>query len=358
MKRVIICIAIVFFFNLPAAAIDYNDFSPDMQQILDGVIAELTSNGGVFIAGRVTMDDEAHISGGKDVKVNFCKNVDSPILIYDGGWFLMRNVLSSHYAGSGKLVLQAFGYDPIDASIAVLKGKVTYVEFVMHQTPSEKLASIAGTVVNEQNEPLDGARVSLSFPLAYNVANGEPSMSIKTGADGRYLFEDLSITKHYILVSASGYASLSTDVTPHTDETAIKNLMLYRNRKAVIDYVYQADGSRNFTGGNPQTGTIEWVNGTGGIDFSDGGVEQYEPESLMDIEMTQGGDTLNFGIFYSNGKNGFYDAGTAAFESVTVAAESGYSTKEKPCAVGHVYVVRTYEDKYAKFIVRSISESE
>jgi hypothetical protein len=43
------------------------------------------------------------------------------------------------------------------------------------------------------------------------------------------------------------------------------------------------------------------------------------------------------------------------FDSVTEAAQTGYSTTARPCVVGHTYVVRTYENKYAKFVVRSIS---
>jgi len=30
----------------------------------------------------------------------------------------------------------------------------------------------------------------------------------------------------------------------------------------------------------------------------------------------------------------------------------------KPCIVGHVYVIHTYEKNYAKFIVRNISENK
>jgi hypothetical protein len=100
------------------------------------------------------------------------------------------------------------------------------------------------------------------------------------------------------------------------------------------------------------------LNGQGGIDFSDGKVEGYEPNSLRDIEMRQDQGKLKFQNFYVNGKNGFYDAGDVDFESITEAAETGYSTTAKPCIIGHTYIVRTYESNYAKFVVRSISGSE
>jgi hypothetical protein len=314
-----------------------------MQQILDERIAELTSKGGICIAGKVTMDDEAHISSGKDVKINFCRCVDEPLWVYDGGWFIMgRTVQSGSYTGPARLLLRAFGYDPIDASIAIINGKMNYVEFVMHKTPADELASIAGTIVNDQNEPIAGAMVNISFPLSYSVVNEQPQMSINTEPNGYYSFNGLSATPYHLWVLApSRYAAGAFEVTPIAGKTSIRNQKMYPNLSIIFDYVYRRDGSRNFTGGKLETGTIEWVNGTGGISFSEGGVKRHE---LRDIEMTQDSDTLDFQIFYVNGKNGFYDAGAVNFESVTVAAESGYSTKAKPCAVGHVYIVRTYED--------------
>lgn len=359
MKKIIFCL-IIWVLNLPAAAIDYNDFPPNLQQILNERIAEVNANGGICVAGGVTMSDEAYIGSGKDVKVNFCQGVDEQLWIYDGGWFIMSRTLQNiSYPGPAKLVLRAFGYDPIDASIAVGQKQITYVEFVMRKTPAEKLASISGAIVNDQNEPIEGAMVNISFPLAYYVVNEQPRMSINTEPNGHYSFEDLSITEYHLWVlSPSGHAPSAFDVTPIAGKTTIKNLKLYKNRSIVIDYVYQADGSRSFTGGEIQSGTIEWVNGHEGVDFSDGKAEGYEQDSLRDIEMRQDRDSLKFQIFYANGKNGFYDAGVIDFESLTEAAESGYTTGAKPCIVGHTYVVRTYEGNYAKFIVTSISDSE
>jgi hypothetical protein len=360
MKKIIFAIFICSF-NLPASAIDYNDFPPNLQQILNERIAELKSNGGICIAGSVIMSDETNIGSGKDVKVNFLKNVDKPIDIYDGGWFIMdRTLKSDSYAGLGKLVLRAFGYDPIDASIAVLKGQITYVEYVMQKTPAEKLTAITGKVVNDQNEPMVGIRVNLDFPYAYSVANEHPMISKITESNGRYLFENLSETEYNLYIAAtSGYAGVSANTAPAKGKTAIKDIKLYKNLSIIIDYVYQAEpNNSSFTEGDLQTGTLEWVNGHEGVDFSDGRVEGYDSQSLRDIEMRQDQGWLNFQIFYVNGQNGFYDAGAVDFESVTEAAQTGYSTDGKPCVIGHTYVVRTYESNYAKFVVISISGSK
>jgi hypothetical protein len=75
--------------------------------------------------------------------------------------------------------------------------------------------------------------------------------------------------------------------------------------------------------------------------------------------MSQDQDVMIFRMFYANGKgNGFYDAGEVDFESVTEADENGYSMQVQPSVVGHVYIVKTYENNYAKFIVKSVSVEE
>lgn len=98
------------------------------------------------------------------------------------------------------------------------------------------------------------------------------------------------------------------------------------------------------------------MNGSDGVDFSDGKVEGYEPNSLRDLEMFQDQGKLKFRISYANGQgNGFYDKGEVDFDSVIEAPVSGYSIDAKPVTVGHTYVVKTYENNYAKLIVNSIS---
>jgi len=370
MKNIIFYIVIIFIIFLaigcaikpkPAAvALNYNDFLPALQQILDQRIAEVNANGGICVAGRVTMSDGNHINSGEDVKVNLYYNIDEPLWVYKDGWFITGHALSPEYAGDGwKLVARAFGYEPNDVSITILQGEITYIELGMQKTSSEDLSSVEGIVLNDQNEPFNGAVVNLSFPYASHGMNNEPYRSVITGSDGQYSFKGLSSAKHSLVASAEGYAYHSVGFTPSAGEATTKDLKLYQNRKIIIDYVYQADGNSGFTEGNLKADTVEWVNGNDGMDFSDGKVEGYEQQSLRDIEMKQDQDMLRFQIFYCNGQgNGFYDAGEVVFESVTDAAENGYATGARPCIVGHVYIVKTYENNYAKFIVRSISGSK
>ena len=335
--------------------IDYGGFPPDLQLVLDQRIAELNANGGICIAGRVTMSDGTIINGGKDVLVNLHHGVDAPLRVYEGGWFIMRRILRSNYAGPGKgFILRAVGYEPIDASVTVLDGEMTYLEFVMHKTAPENLASVQGMVLDENDEPVNGARVSISFPFANLGTRNKPYISMTTDFDGRYSFGGLSVTEHTVTAYADGYAYHTGKFTPLAGAVVLEPRKLYPKRRIIIDYVYQANGSRNFTAGDLHKGTIDWLNGKGGVDFSEGKVEGYEPDDLRDLEMQQDQGILKFRNFYVNGRNGFYDAGLVDFESVVEAKDTKYSTREKLCLVGHVYVVKTYEEgNYAKFIVRS-----
>lgn len=332
--------------------ISYGDFPPHLQAILDERIAELQTNGGSYIAGRVKFNDGSPIRSGNDVMINLYHGIDDPLQVYEGGWFIMYRILSSRYAGPDKgFVLRAFGYDPIDASIIVLDKEITYLDFEMDKTPPDKLASVKGVVTDDHDRPVEGARVSIYFPFAHR---GRPDMRIQTDPNGEYSFEGLSSAEHGVHFSKSGYAYDSDKFTPPEGGTAVKDLKLYPRHRIIIDYVYQADGSRSFTSGNLQTGTIDWGLFEGSVDFSEGQVEGHGPDEDLQLRQEQG--VLKFRVFHVRGPNGFYDAGAVPLDSVTEAAETGYNTRgNKPCKVGHVYVVRTCEeDNYAKFIVKSL----
>lgn len=203
MKKIIFCVSMCLL-NLPAFALDYNDFPPDLQKTLDQRNATLTSKEGMCVAGRLRTNDGTQFKGGGDVKVNLYGGFDIPLRVYDGGWFIMEPVLPANYnRGYGtKIMLRSFEYDPIDANITLLQGKITYAEFVMHATPAENLASVSGMVLNDKNEPVEGVYVSLSFPFSCHAYDGrgatEPRLEMTTDKDGRYSFERLSISNFSI----------------------------------------------------------------------------------------------------------------------------------------------------------------
>jgi len=346
-------------FCLEATAVSYDDFPTDLQDILDERITELNANGGICIAGKVIMSDGTPINNGEDVQVNLYHGWDEPLWVYQGGWFIMGRTGSSYYSGPGiGFILRAFGYDPIDASITVLDGEMTYLEFEMMKTPSGNLASVTGTVTDENDQPFNGASVSIRFPFANHgyrsdVGYTYPFMNMTTGTNGEYSFADLSICEHRVTATGSDYAYHTDNFTPPVGGAAVEDRKLYPDRRIIIDYVYQADGSHSFTSGDLQAGTIDWLNGEGGLDFSEGQVRCCGLGK--DLNMRQDQDVLKFRNSYGCGTdNGFYDAGVVDFDSVTEAAQTGYSGSERLCSVGHVYVVRTCDEGHcAKFIVMS-----
>jgi len=88
MKKMIFCL-MVCFLSLPAVALTYSDFPPNVQRILDERATEIEANGGICVAGRVIMSDGAHISGGQDVLVCLYGGVTESPWVYDDGWFVM-----------------------------------------------------------------------------------------------------------------------------------------------------------------------------------------------------------------------------------------------------------------------------
>lgn len=336
--------------------LDYSDFPPEVQLILDERIVALQGGGGICIAGRVNLSDGAPIQSGADAQVNFQRGLDEPTRMYAGGWFVMSRTRSSSYAGSGShLAARAFGYDPLDAAIHVLDGEITYADLELLKTPSEELASVWGTVTDEDGQPFFGAVVSVSFPFANFGVGNHPRMVLTTGSSGAFDFSGLSSAALLVHAWAANYANHGETVTPPVGGNVVANRRLYPNRRIELRYVYQADGSRDFTGGDLRSGRISWLNGTGGVDFAQGLVVNTVPQQhSRDLELAQIQDELRFRIFYSNGMNGYYDAGAIDFDSLTAAATTGYQTGLQSAIVGHVYVVRTYQEgHYAKFIVES-----
>jgi hypothetical protein len=358
MKKIILFISLCII-NLPASALDYNDFPADLQKVLNEKIADLNTSTGIFVAGRITTSDSTQIQGGEDVMVNLYDLEGRPLRVYEGGWFMMERCFPRpDPVMRSKLFFRAFGYEPNEMSLRILKGNVTYIDCVMQKITEENSSAISGIVVDDQNNPYEGATVHLSFPatsFGFLGGTGYPYKYIFTGKDGQYSFTGLSSNKYSITAWASGLAPEHLEFTPPRSETVTHDFVLYRNLTVVIEYVYQADGSNSFIGGNLKTGTIEWIASNKGLDFSEGKVKDYEPNSLRDIEMRQIRDKLIFRVFYVNGQNGFFDAGEVDFKSITEADLTGYFTTEKPVVVGHTYLVRTYENKYAKFAVKSIS---
>jgi hypothetical protein len=335
----------------------YPNFPRDLQVLLNERQTELDEKGGFSIAGRVSFSDKRPIRSGRDVMVNLHCGGDKPLRIYEGGWFLMDRKRLRPLA-SCRLIARAFGYAPIDSSIDAQEGQITFTRFDMQRLPEDQLASITGVVLDADGEPFAGARVKVSFPHANYGMSNRPFLEMRTGADGAFAFDGLPSTELKVLAASPGHAWDTHHFTPKSGEQLEVELALQATLRIVIKYVYQPDGSRRFDTDSVRRGTIEWTAGRKGVDFSDGKVERYERESLRDLELRQKQKELFFRNVYLNGRNGFYDAGNISFDDLHAAEEAGYQALAQPCKAGHVYVVKTYEGHFAKFIVQRIEPDE
>jgi len=98
-----------------------------------------------------------------------------------------------------------------------------------------------------------------------------------------------------------------------------------------------------------------------GFRFATGDLSTGTPESRRDIDFRDANGSLaSHQVFHSAVGNSFYDAGEVPFESVTEADANPRvypadpPTRSLPVNLNHVYVVKTLDGKYAKFVVRKI----
>jgi len=333
------------------SALDYSDFPENLQWILDDRLEELGNQKGICIAGRVTFSDEAQIYDCGDVEVNLRGTVDEPLPVYYGGWFIMRRILDAKWAGSDRrIVFRAFDYDPVDVPVTIDEGRITYLEAMMTKTPDEKLCDIKGVVYDENGNPLEGATVSLYFPLCHFP---ESELKVVTNSSGEYIFDKVTETNYTMKAWAGGYAdSKDHNFRPSPNSDRDRDLRLYPHHRIYIEYIYEPNDTRHFESDLPKA--MYWKhdnNVAKGILFSDGVITKHG----NDLVLVQGQDALSFRRYYGSPEfsNGFYDEGLVDFSSVSTAVEDpslykGYG----PCKIGHVYVVKTLEGpRYAKFIV-------
>ena len=340
-------------FSLDSLALEYHDFPENLQWVLDDRLEELEEKPWFCIAGRVTLEDGKKIYDSYEVDVHYSNNVSIAIPVYYDGWFIMRKVLDREYEDRGKTMsLRAWGYDPLNEKIDPQRGEITYLEFQMKKNPEDQLCIIRGQVFDENNNPVEGAEVSLG-PTHCHFEKSE--LKTFSDTDGSYFFDSIASAKYRIKASKAGYAYYDEVCNPYPQIPTVINPKLYPHRRIYIKYVYQPDDTHVFVGENLISKTFSWKhdNTIGrGLRLSDGIITKH----LNDITLVQSGDVLRFNKYYSTRKhqNGFYDAGLVGFDSVMEADLSKDYRGLAPCIVGHVYVIRTVKGpRYAKLIVLS-----
>lgn len=351
----------------PLLAIGYVDFPENLQWVLDDRLAELKEKEqGFCIAGRVQFEDGRKIFDRNDVKVNLVMPYAMPMNVCYDGWFIgyvfepfgnYSDPRTMYWIG-----LRAYGYEPIDTPIDLVKGEITYFESVMYKTPDDQLSAAAGRVIDENGHPIPGAKVFCHFRALRQMGEtwiGEYWEYMRhdfTDPNGFFYFDVLR-TDDFFLIEAKveGYAGHYRVFDIKPGRTTEKSIQLFPNRQVVLRYVYQPNGSPNFAEGQVLSGTVilkhDKYSATS-LSFSTGKTDRCE-----DLKLIQLDDKLYFDACLSSRTHvvGNYDTGLIHFDQVTEAAcdDAKYDNRIlTPSQVGHVYAARTSEKgHYAKFQV-------
>ncbi len=319
---------------------------------------KIDQKGGFGIVGKVEFEDGKKINGGTDVQINYHSDGDRPAKINDDGWFYFYVPLERSYTGAGgKVTIRAFGYRPIEDEINLADGKVHQLKYKLTKLPDSDLSAVNGVILDESQNPVDGANVTLFYPFTNHGIGNHPVLTYKTGVDGVYKFEGLEPAKFRFYAEGSNGAFNRRMFTPKRGENILQEMTIFAIRKLTLDYVYQANGTRDFLYGDLRYGRIEWSERQGGLDFSEARIERNDHDTYRDLEMYRDYNkiALVFRVLYVSDSNGFYDAGLVDLSEIIEAKPEGYSSNAAPCILGHTYVVKTYEGHYAKFKVIEIN---
>jgi protocatechuate 3,4-dioxygenase beta subunit len=296
---------------------------------------------------------------------------------FAGGWFAINNFVRSDarkmieagewhpdWGTTAKLFVYSAANEPAKFEFPIVLGTVYYANIVLDKTPENELVSLSGTVRDGENKSIEGVSVRLSFPHpSISGGNDEGLKQIKTDKEGRFSFEKITPQRYQLLMRKHGYPS-QHEVIPLEELEAEHVICYYVPRTVEIEYVFQTDGSRDFTKGNLQPLQTSFVPAQhfSGFRFATGKVVSFSSvaDGPADIEFRSEDGELRFWKDYINYEGGFYDAGEISFESLNEADENPdvYSRELKSpvfVKLNHVYVVQTTEGKFAKFVVHKIS---
>ena len=288
--------------------------------------------------------------------------------VSEGDKFIDRDVI--------KFVVYTATHKPAVIKIPVKFGSVYYADIKLERTPEDELVTISGiALVEDTDAPIEGATVFLRIAGgSVTVSRGALRMPGGAGAtsglrqtatdkDGRFSFQGVAPQLYSISVRQSGYSPTALPFISLEQLEKEHVFRFYKLRSIEIEYVFQPDGNRDFTAGNlqPRTVTLQHALNSG-FRFESGDMSTGAagtPDGRRDIDFRDSNGNMNFHQVYNTATgNGFYDAGEVPFESVKEAdANPGvYPNSIEPLPVkrNHVYVVKTIDGKYAKFVVRKI----
>ncbi len=285
---------------------------------------------------------------------------------YENGWFLAYGIMST--ATETKCTFM--GIRSEEATMKIVgepnKDNVVFTRIRMKTASDDKLEDLVGRVVTEEGKPVADVDVYAQSPKGtYSCQTG----NVKTDHEGKYRFPKLFPRTWRVSISSSDKPSDWNEAQTGLQATN-PDLIVLSNKRITIDTVFQPDGSTDFSKNNAVKGEYTL------IPFGNGDTAKGNTKTGSRIEFhpTAKAKWGNPDLYFATGKGKFAfaqtrinnspiaccDLGEVDFNSVRVADTAKLSQKESevPCLLNHVYLVRTQEGSYAKFVVRSIDVVE
>lgn len=379
------------------AEMDMRRAPADFKHRLSAAEKEMKEKGGFVVAGKVEIDKAAPPKPGEyAVALRFDKSNAEDTYKHPGGWFISR-VIPKEKIYQTTLVVATFRELPVEAALTLDEGKVNWAIATLQKTTPREQALISGKVIDELRKPVAKAKVFLILYRSNGTfGNGSSGVLLKlSDAKGEYSFDGVTFQEYTLTVthdqlssdtailttpdtasdsitksSSSGEKSKSQGPGPlkmtrifakqGRQELASKDatMILGKLRAITIDYEYSL--GNYFTGDVVKKGIV-WRDNLVDLSqmkFSSGTVYVDQPTSNDDLCLInkEGGSFFSH-RYYGSQQNGHYDLGEVPFESVDKIDETkAYKSRNDhtPCLLNHVYGVKTYDGKYAKFVVRKI----
>lgn len=379
------------------AEMDLRKAPIDFKNRLLATEKEMQGKGGFVVAGKVEIEKAAPPKPGEyAVALRFDKSNAEDTYKHPGGWFISR-VIPKNRTYQTTLVVATYRELPVESALTLDEGKVNWVIATLQKTTPREQAIISGKVIDELGKPVAKAKVSLNLYRSNGTfGNGSSGVLLKlSDAKGEYSFDgvtsqDYSLTVHHDQYSSDmailtmpdssgdsmtksgssgeetkGQGPYSLKMTrifakQGRQELASKDatMILGKLRAITIDYEYSL--GNYFTGDVVNKGVV-WRDKPADFSqmkFSSGTVYVEQSTSNDDLCLiNKEGGSFFVHRYFGLQENGHYDFGEVSFESVDKIDETkAYKSRNEhtPCLLNHVYGVKTYDGKYAKFVVRKI----
>jgi hypothetical protein len=247
---------------------------------------------------------------------------------------------------SAKLRIFSPGYHEFNRSFVFRRGEVlVWNKIILEPVTRENSATIKGTIELEDQADPNGIQVKASDRLG------------ATDKSGIFTLPEIRSGEVRVRAYKPGYHGLYTSVKVDRGETATCKMKGYRSREAHVKWVYQPDGSREFTNKSVVHDTAVLKDGE--LDRVDIGEGFKNVKAKSDFLIYQKADKLRLKNFDVRGAGGpaIYKA-KKSFNAIKQAPEFSYTGEKFTLDEGDVFVFRCYDgEHFAKLKVVKIRKS-